>query len=133
MSEIAIYQQLNRLVVVPKQSQAQSITQIVSAQLIRRIVFSPRSLPSSIPGRCILCWTGWFRQSSWITAFALTTNIRMGITAGSVLYLFCNLVAGRSREIKPELWVLAGLSLLFSSSISTDRTDRGSGAPTPTR
>ena len=35
------------------------------------------------------------------------------MTAGFVLYPFCKLVAGRAREIKPGLWVLFALSLLF--------------------
>jgi len=44
---------------------------------------------------------------------SFTYNIGVGITAGFVLYPFCKLVAGRFREVKPGLWVLAGLSLLF--------------------
>jgi AGZA family xanthine/uracil permease-like MFS transporter len=42
-----------------------------------------------------------------------TYNIGVGITAGFVLYPFCKLVAGRVREVRPGLWVLAALSLAF--------------------
>jgi adenine/guanine/hypoxanthine permease len=48
-----------------------------------------------------------------IALISFTYNVGVGITAGFVLYPFCKLVAGRVREIKPGLWVLAALSLLF--------------------
>jgi adenine/guanine/hypoxanthine permease len=48
-----------------------------------------------------------------VTLMSFTYNIGIGITAGFVLYPFCKLVAGRWREIKPGLWILASLSLLF--------------------
>jgi xanthine/uracil/vitamin C permease (AzgA family) len=48
-----------------------------------------------------------------VALMSFTYNIGIGITAGFVLYPFCKVVAGRGREIKPGLWVLAGLSLLF--------------------
>jgi AGZA family xanthine/uracil permease-like MFS transporter len=48
-----------------------------------------------------------------VALMSFTYNVGIGITAGFVLYPFCKLVAGRWREIKPGLWVLAGLSLLF--------------------
>jgi adenine/guanine/hypoxanthine permease len=48
-----------------------------------------------------------------VALMSFTYNIGIGITAGFVLYPFCKLAAGRWREIKPGLWVLAGLSLLF--------------------
>jgi AGZA family xanthine/uracil permease-like MFS transporter len=48
-----------------------------------------------------------------VALMSFTYNIGMGITAGFVLYPFCKLVSGRAREIKPGLWVLAVLSLLF--------------------
>jgi len=48
-----------------------------------------------------------------VALMSFTYNIGIGITAGFVLYPFCKVVAGRWREIKPGLWVLAGLSLLF--------------------
>jgi len=48
-----------------------------------------------------------------VALMSFTYNIGVGITAGFVLYPFCKLVAGRAREIKPGLWVLAALSLLF--------------------
>ncbi len=57
--------------------------------------------------------------SELIPAFAVvglmsfTYNIGIGITAGFVLYPFFKLVAGRAREVKSGLWVLAALSLLF--------------------
>jgi len=57
--------------------------------------------------------------SELIPAFAViglmsfTYNIGIGITAGFVLYPFFKLVGGRAREVRPGLWVLAALSLLF--------------------
>ncbi len=54
-----------------------------------------------------------------IPAFAVVTlmcfsfNIGVGITAGFVLYPLGKLVTGKIREIKPGLWVLTVLSLLF--------------------
>ena len=54
-----------------------------------------------------------------IPAFAVVTlmcfsfNIGVGITAGFVLYPLGKLVTGKVREIKPGLWVLTALSLLF--------------------
>lgn len=57
--------------------------------------------------------------SELVPAFAVvglmsfTYNIGIGITAGFVLYPFFKVVAGRWRDIKPGLWVLAALSLLF--------------------
>ena len=48
-----------------------------------------------------------------VALMSFTYNIGIGITAGFVLYPFCKLFAGRWREIRPGLWVLAGLSLLF--------------------
>jgi adenine/guanine/hypoxanthine permease len=44
---------------------------------------------------------------------AFTFNIAIGICAGFVLYSICKLVAGRARHLKPGLWVLTALSLLF--------------------
>lgn len=46
-----------------------------------------------------------------IVLMSFTYNI--GITAGFVLYPFAKLVAGRRREVRSGLWVLAALSLLF--------------------
>ena len=48
-----------------------------------------------------------------VALMSFTYNVGIGITAGFVLYPFCKLVSGRVSEIKPGLWVLAGLSLLF--------------------
>ena len=48
-----------------------------------------------------------------IALMIFTYNIGVGITAGFVLYPFCKLMAGRQREVKPGLWVLAALSLAF--------------------
>jgi len=48
-----------------------------------------------------------------VALMSFTYNIGVGITAGFVLYPFCKLVAGRAREVKAGLWVLAALSLLF--------------------
>ena len=48
-----------------------------------------------------------------VALMSFTYNIGVGITAGFVLYPFCKVVAGRWHEIKPGLWVLAAMSLLF--------------------
>lgn len=48
-----------------------------------------------------------------VALMSFTYNIGVGITAGFVLYPFCKLISGRLREVKPGLWVLSGLSLLF--------------------
>jgi len=48
-----------------------------------------------------------------VALMSFTYNIGVGITAGFVLYPFCKIVAGRGREVKAGLWVLAALSLLF--------------------
>lgn len=48
-----------------------------------------------------------------IALMSFTYNIGVGITAGFVLYPFAKVVAGRWREVKPGLWVLAALSLMF--------------------
>jgi len=48
-----------------------------------------------------------------VALMSFTYNIGIGMTAGFVLYPFCKLVAQRTKEVKPGLWVLAALSLLF--------------------
>ena len=48
-----------------------------------------------------------------IALMAFTYNVGIGMTAGFVLYPFCKLVSGRGREIRPALWALTGLSVLF--------------------
>jgi AGZA family xanthine/uracil permease-like MFS transporter len=48
-----------------------------------------------------------------VTLTCFTFNIAVGITAGFVLYPLCKLVAGSIRQVRPGLWVLAGLSVLF--------------------
>jgi AGZA family xanthine/uracil permease-like MFS transporter len=48
-----------------------------------------------------------------VTLMAFTFNIAIGICAGFVLYPLCKLVAGRAQELRPGLWALTGLSLLF--------------------
>jgi AGZA family xanthine/uracil permease-like MFS transporter len=48
-----------------------------------------------------------------VTLMCFTFNIAIGITAGLVLYPLCKLVAGQSAQIKPGLWALAALSLMF--------------------
>jgi adenine/guanine/hypoxanthine permease len=57
--------------------------------------------------------------SESIPAFAVVTlicfsfNIAVGISAGFVLYPLCKLLAGRLRQVKPALFALTVLSLLF--------------------
>ncbi|MGH9788479.1 MAG: NCS2 family permease, partial [Candidatus Acidiferrales bacterium] len=48
-----------------------------------------------------------------VALMSFTFNIGVGMTAGFVLYPFCKFAAGRAGEIKPGLWVLSALSLLF--------------------
>ena len=48
-----------------------------------------------------------------VALMAFTFNIAIGITAGFVLYPICKLVAGKTSQLRPGLWVLTGLSLLF--------------------
>jgi adenine/guanine/hypoxanthine permease len=48
-----------------------------------------------------------------VVLMAFTFNIAIGICAGFVLYPVCKIVAGKRNQVKPGLWVLTGLSLLF--------------------
>jgi len=57
--------------------------------------------------------------SESIPAFAVVTlmcfsfNLAVGISAGFVLYPLCKLLAGNIRQVRPGLYVLTALSLLF--------------------
>ena len=44
---------------------------------------------------------------------AFTFNIAIGISAGFVVYPICKLVSGQYDQLKPGLWVLTALSLMF--------------------
>ncbi len=48
-----------------------------------------------------------------VVLMAFTFNIAIGITAGFVMYPLCKLVGGKRAAIKPALWILTVLSLLF--------------------
>ena len=48
-----------------------------------------------------------------VSLMAFAFNIAIGICAGFVLYPICKLVSGKAHQIKPGLWVLTALSLLF--------------------
>jgi AGZA family xanthine/uracil permease-like MFS transporter len=48
-----------------------------------------------------------------VTLMCFTFNIAVGISAGFVLHPLCKLISGKIAQVKPGLWVLAGLSLLF--------------------
>lgn len=48
-----------------------------------------------------------------VSLMCFTYNIAVGITAGFVLYPFCKLVKGESRDVRAGLWLLAALSLAF--------------------
>lgn len=48
-----------------------------------------------------------------VSLMAFTFNIAIGISAGFVLYPLCKLVAGKRDCLRPGLWVLTALSLLF--------------------
>jgi AGZA family xanthine/uracil permease-like MFS transporter len=48
-----------------------------------------------------------------VVLMAFTFNIAIGIAAGFALFPICKLVAGELDQLKPGLWVLTALSLLF--------------------
>jgi adenine/guanine/hypoxanthine permease len=48
-----------------------------------------------------------------VTLMCFTFNIAIGISAGFVLYPFCKLLGGKIGQVKPALYVLTVLSLLF--------------------
>ncbi len=48
-----------------------------------------------------------------IALMAFTYNIGIGIAAGFILYALCKTAAGKIGDLKPGLWFLAGLSVLF--------------------
>src|SRR6266849_3865794 len=48
-----------------------------------------------------------------IVLMAFTYNVGIGMTAGFILYPFCKLISGRLRDVRPALWALTALSLLF--------------------
>ena len=50
---------------------------------------------------------------SVIVLMSFTYNIGIGMTAGFVMYPLFKVLTGKIREVKPGLWVLAVLSLLF--------------------
>lgn len=58
-------------------------------------------------------------MTEWIPAFltivlmSFTYNIGVGMTAGLLLHPLLKLITGRVREVKPAMWVLAAMSLLF--------------------
>ncbi len=58
-------------------------------------------------------YTELFPAFAVVVLMSFTYNIGIGITAGFVLYPFFKVAAGRIREIRPGLWVLGTLSLLF--------------------
>ncbi|MFQ5674805.1 MAG: NCS2 family permease [bacterium] len=58
-------------------------------------------------------YTELFPAVAVIVLMSFTFNIGVGITAGLLLYPIFKLAAGRYHEVRPGLWVLSGLSLLF--------------------
>jgi AGZA family xanthine/uracil permease-like MFS transporter len=48
-----------------------------------------------------------------VTLMCFTFNIAVGITAGLLLYPLGKLVAGKGAQVKPGMWALAAISLLF--------------------
>jgi adenine/guanine/hypoxanthine permease len=48
-----------------------------------------------------------------VALMCFTFNIAVGITAGLVLYPLAKAVSGKAGQVKPGLWALAALSLLF--------------------
>jgi AGZA family xanthine/uracil permease-like MFS transporter len=48
-----------------------------------------------------------------VSLMCFTFNIAVGISAGFVLYPLCKLVGGKGGQLRPGLWILTALSLLF--------------------
>lgn len=48
-----------------------------------------------------------------VVLMSFTYNIGVGMTSGFVLYPLLKLVSGKARDVKPGMWVLGLLSLLF--------------------
>ena len=48
-----------------------------------------------------------------VALMSFTFNIAVGISAGFVLYPLCKLVAHKRDQLRPGIWVLTALSLLF--------------------
>jgi AGZA family xanthine/uracil permease-like MFS transporter len=48
-----------------------------------------------------------------IALMAFSYNVGIGMTAGFLLYPLCKLFAGRLQEVRPALWALTALSVLF--------------------
>jgi AGZA family xanthine/uracil permease-like MFS transporter len=48
-----------------------------------------------------------------VSLMCFTFNIAIGINAGFVLYPLCKLVSGKRNELRPALWVLTTLAILF--------------------
>jgi len=48
-----------------------------------------------------------------VVLMSFTYNLGIGMTAGFVVYPVFKILAGRRKEIKPGMWILAALSLLF--------------------
>ncbi|MDZ7373648.1 MAG: NCS2 family permease, partial [candidate division KSB1 bacterium] len=48
-----------------------------------------------------------------VVLMSFTYNIGVGMTSGFVLYPLLKGISGRAREVKPGMWVLGGMSLLF--------------------
>lgn len=48
-----------------------------------------------------------------VALMSFTYNVGIGIAGGLVLYPLCKLAAGKRQEIKPGLWLLAAIALLF--------------------
>jgi AGZA family xanthine/uracil permease-like MFS transporter len=64
------------------------------------------------------CWAPSPASTSPITAipaFAVVAlmAVTFNIAGGFVLYPICKMVSGTASELKPGMWVLTGLSLLF--------------------
>lgn len=54
-----------------------------------------------------------FPSAVTIVLMSFTYNIGIGMTAGFILYPLFKIASGKTRDIKPGMYVLAGLSILF--------------------
>ena len=66
---------------------------------VKKIDFS--DLPQALPGFII------------IVMIALSYSISTGLAFGFIAYTLIQIIAGRIKNVKPTMWVLAALSVLY--------------------
>ncbi len=58
-------------------------------------------------------WTELVPAFTIISLMCFTYNIGIGMTAGFIVYTFLKIIKKEAKEVKPALWFLSGVSLLF--------------------